>query len=229
MEAPSNEGLSLRTAENANIEGLPIVDLEVTDDRIEGRVFSGTYESAIAEMKAFRPEFFALEVEEDESKDDTGLDKREGAPVSIFFLLCSLPVECGSRCLLNLPVLDQMQLGWAHRQLEPVHRRHSIPRQSRGQVVRRQAKLLRSRELLLQLRHVPLQQGMLPDATGLFGVGMRLTDLLLQQRKKAQKVRCRNIPDHINAIGEKCRNVFGQTNGRRDFRNYFIGLGKQKC
>jgi hypothetical protein len=54
-------------------------------------------------------------------------------------------------------------------------------------------------------------------------------DLLLSQRKKAQKVRCRNIPDHINAIGNKCRNVFGQINGRRDFRNYFIGLGQQKC
>lgn len=90
MEAPSNEGLSLRTAEDAKIEGLPIVDLEVTDDRIEGHVFSGTYESAVAEMRAFRPELFAREVEEDESKDDTGLEKRAGAPVSLLPLLCLL-------------------------------------------------------------------------------------------------------------------------------------------
>jgi hypothetical protein len=80
-------------AEDAKIEGLPIVDLEVIDDRIDGRVFSGTHESAVAEMKTFRPELFAREVEEDESKDDTDLDKREGAPVSILSYCAHYPPD----------------------------------------------------------------------------------------------------------------------------------------
>lgn len=40
-----DEGLSLRAAEDIDLDGLPIVDLWITNDRFDGQVFSGTLES----------------------------------------------------------------------------------------------------------------------------------------------------------------------------------------
>lgn len=38
------------------LEDLPIVDLEVTDERFEGMVFIGTIESVYKQMKELKPE-----------------------------------------------------------------------------------------------------------------------------------------------------------------------------
>ncbi|KAI9147279.1 hypothetical protein HJFPF1_13318 [Paramyrothecium foliicola] len=67
---PDSEGWYLRRADEVNFEGLPIVDLEITDDRFEGVTFKGTVESVYEQMKELKPEIFAnetdIEVEEDQ-------------------------------------------------------------------------------------------------------------------------------------------------------------------
>nr|XP_036588006.1 uncharacterized protein CTRU02_02018 [Colletotrichum truncatum]KAF6799147.1 hypothetical protein CTRU02_02018 [Colletotrichum truncatum] len=76
--AHNTDGLSIRTAEE--IEDMPIVDLQVIDERFGDQVFSGTYQSAVAQMKALKPELFADETED--VSVELGLEKRQGAPVS---------------------------------------------------------------------------------------------------------------------------------------------------
>lgn len=71
------------------LENLPIVDLEITDDRFEGKTFTGTVESIYNEMKGLKPEMFADEVEFDAEALSSSFEKRQ-APVitktSLFLL-----------------------------------------------------------------------------------------------------------------------------------------------
>ncbi|KAH7353893.1 hypothetical protein B0T11DRAFT_300960 [Plectosphaerella cucumerina] len=67
-------GWYIRRAEDMHLEDLPIVDLEVTDERFEGMKLTGTAESIYHEMKGLKPELF-----ENETALETGttLDKRQ--------------------------------------------------------------------------------------------------------------------------------------------------------
>lgn len=58
---PDENGWYIRRAEDMYLEDLPIVDLEVTDERFEGMTFTGTAESIYHEMKDLKPELFENE------------------------------------------------------------------------------------------------------------------------------------------------------------------------
>lgn len=63
-------------------EDLPIVDLQVTDERFGDKVFTGTAESIYNQMKAEKPELFANETEI--SVEESSLEKRQGSVSDIF-------------------------------------------------------------------------------------------------------------------------------------------------
>jgi hypothetical protein len=77
-------GWYIRRAEDMHLEDLPIVDLEVTDERFEGMKFTGTAESIYHEMKGLKPELF-----ENETALETGttLDKRQSVSFGVICLL----------------------------------------------------------------------------------------------------------------------------------------------
>ncbi|KAH8585491.1 hypothetical protein B0O99DRAFT_748992 [Bisporella sp. PMI_857] len=60
---PDEQGWYLRRTNEIHLEGLPIVDLEVTDERFEGMTFRSSAESVYNEMKALKPELFANKTE----------------------------------------------------------------------------------------------------------------------------------------------------------------------
>lgn len=57
-------------------EDLPIVDLQVTDERFGDKVFTGTAESIYNQMRGERPELFANDTEI--SVEEASLEKRQG-------------------------------------------------------------------------------------------------------------------------------------------------------
>ena len=61
VAVPEEQGWYLRRADE--MEGKPIMDLQVTDERFEGMTFSGTTKSIYNEMKALKPEIFTAEIE----------------------------------------------------------------------------------------------------------------------------------------------------------------------
>ena len=70
------------TREEVEIEGIPIVDLEVEDDRFPGRVFVGTVESVIKQMEQLKPGLFDnATVVPELSSSDSVLEKRQSVSV----------------------------------------------------------------------------------------------------------------------------------------------------
>ena len=77
MAVPEGQGWYLRRADEMHLEDLPIVDLEVTDDRFEGITFHGTAESVYNQMEELDPDVFANGT--GTALDPRSLEKREGS------------------------------------------------------------------------------------------------------------------------------------------------------
>ncbi|KAF4470790.1 hypothetical protein FALBO_2305 [Fusarium albosuccineum] len=76
VAVPEDKGWYIRRAEDIHLEDLPIVDLEVTDERFEGMTFTGTAESIVKEMKELKPELFANDTD---ASPESSLEKRQGS------------------------------------------------------------------------------------------------------------------------------------------------------
>lgn len=55
---PDGNSLVVCSEKEPRFEGLQLVDLTVTDERVEGRIFRGTIEPICEEMKALKLELF---------------------------------------------------------------------------------------------------------------------------------------------------------------------------
>ncbi|KAM5344067.1 hypothetical protein ACJ41O_012604 [Fusarium nematophilum] len=76
--APEERGWYFRRADDMHLEDLPVVDLEVVDERFEGMTFHGTAESIYQRMNELKPELFVNETEA--NADEQGaLEKRQGS------------------------------------------------------------------------------------------------------------------------------------------------------
>ncbi|KAJ3529568.1 hypothetical protein NM208_g8765 [Fusarium decemcellulare] len=58
---PDDKGWFIRRADEMDLSDLPIVDLEILDERFKGVTFNGTAESIYKEMKELKPELFTNE------------------------------------------------------------------------------------------------------------------------------------------------------------------------
>ncbi|RYP52640.1 hypothetical protein DL768_002290 [Monosporascus sp. mg162] len=77
---PEGQGWYLRRADEMDQEDLPIVDLEVTDDRHEGVTFYGTAQSIYEQIKELDPEAFANVTETSlDSLTARALEERQGS------------------------------------------------------------------------------------------------------------------------------------------------------
>lgn len=81
----SPDDLYIRSAQDIETEGMPIVDLQVEDPRFPGRVFHGTYESVLQEMETLQPEVEVPETLVAERDEDTHELERRQAVVSVPF------------------------------------------------------------------------------------------------------------------------------------------------
>src|SRR5687767_2874735 len=148
-----------------HLEDLPIVDLEVTDERFEGMKFTGTAESIYHEMKALKPELFANETEVDLDLVN-GLEKRQS--VSIRFL--GPGSEEGEA---NSSTAQLRLVQWSERSCPPVeqlHRRSDLSHESWHLMVRgERLPCLCSCELFPTVRHLPVQQSECPSLRHFIG------------------------------------------------------------
>lgn len=80
-EVASDGGLEFRSAEQVEIDGLRIVDLQVDDPRFPGRIFSGTIESALKEIRQLDPEVSTNKKRLTETTPATSVLERRQAPV----------------------------------------------------------------------------------------------------------------------------------------------------
>jgi hypothetical protein len=76
---PDENGWYLRRADEMHLEDLPIVDMQVTDDRFGNKVFTGTVDTVYAQMKAEKPELFADETPVDAEALSISLAKRQSS------------------------------------------------------------------------------------------------------------------------------------------------------
>jgi hypothetical protein len=76
---PDENGWYLRRADEMHLEDLPIVDMQVTDDRFGDKVFTGTVDAVYAQMKAEKPELFADEMPVDAGALSISLAKRQSS------------------------------------------------------------------------------------------------------------------------------------------------------
>ncbi|KAJ4246843.1 hypothetical protein NW762_013395 [Fusarium torreyae] len=78
---PEDEGLYIRSTEEMTFEGLPIVDLQITDDEnFPGVVFNGTVQSIVEQMEALKPGIFnpASSGSDNSELEASSLEKRQG-------------------------------------------------------------------------------------------------------------------------------------------------------
>jgi hypothetical protein len=76
---PDENGWYLRRAEEMHLEDLPIVDMQVTDDRFGDKVFTGTVDTVYAQMRAEKPELFADETPVNAEALSISLAKRQSS------------------------------------------------------------------------------------------------------------------------------------------------------
>lgn len=74
------DGLVFRTVEEAEAEGLPIVDMTVVDEeRFPGRTFTGTVEKIVEEMKMLQPGIFDNSNVTEAAINALALEKRQAS------------------------------------------------------------------------------------------------------------------------------------------------------
>ncbi|KAI9148389.1 hypothetical protein HJFPF1_12221 [Paramyrothecium foliicola] len=198
----NDEGWVLRRAEDVYLEGLRVVDLEVTDERFPGVTFKGTAESIYKQIEALQPDFFLKEPEVDiDADDDVALEKRQGTAAIV--TLTNEQIKCdwdGD----NINAWSWCTEGMTY--LRDAGRRGVMCHAGPGDCVR------------ISCSH----------GCGMFFCNKTYSNAVPKTNGQVRR-NCGLIPKHINAIASECVDTLGRFQGARYFSEFTIGLKRQSC